>query len=155
MGTPPGSCRTVTKRTLLFGLSLLACCLITNRATTWLVRDEQRVDFHEAVDFVRYRDAFEAFLATHPLKDGEQVRNDQLPPSVADLGVLNVYRNGKFVYFVVRASQFIGDQWIEEFIRQLEGDEAGIKTILSTTKRTTYHIQCLYSAPGWYFWLHD
>ena len=145
----------MSKRQLFFGLSLLACCLITNRVTTWLVRGEKRLDFHEAMDFFRYQDAFETFLAAHPLQNAEQVNGDRLPPALTALGVVNVYRNGRFVYFVLPSSEFVGDRWTEEFVRQVEHDERAVETILSTTKRTTYHIQYLYSAPGWYFWLHS
>ena len=145
----------MAKRRLFLGLVLMACCLATNRVTGWLVRNDLRADFHEAVDFDRYQDAFEGFLADHPLGDGEQVNGDRLPPSLDTLGVINVYRNGRFVYFLVRADMFIGEVSASEFIRQIEPDERAIETILSTTKRTTYHIQYLRSASGWYFWLHN
>lgn len=142
----------MTRRQFFWVLTLFMCCLLTNRVTAWLVWADARQDFHEAVSFHRYRPAFEAFLADHPLEDGEQVNGDRLPVDLAALGIINVYRNGRFVYFVVRTDMFIGERSTREFIRQVEHDERAIETILSTTKVTTYHIRRLNSAPGWYFW---
>ena len=123
--------------------------------TNWVVRNEVQRDCHEVVHFHRYKGAFEDFLAANSLKDSEEVNGDRLPPPLSSLGIGNVYRNGRFVYFVLPHTSLLADDATSEFIWQLDNNGGAIETILSTTKRGTYHIQHLNSAPGWYFWMHN
>jgi hypothetical protein len=145
----------MTKRALRNALLVVGCCLVTALATRWLVIANLRADCSDAADFARYRDAFADFVQSRQLADGEQVNGDQLPPALRDLHIVNVYRNGRFVYFVLPPTGFLADDATSEFIYQLDGNGRAIEEILSTTRRTTYHIQQLHSSHGWYYWKHN
>lgn len=134
---------------------IVACCGLTAAATRWVVLARVEADSGGAVRFHRYRDALAEFARTRPLADGEQVGGDALPPALAGAGVTSVYRNGQFVYFVVPSRSFLPDDATEEFVHQLDGGPYAVEDILRTTRRVTYHIQHLPSAPVWYYWMHN
>lgn len=145
----------MTKRTLMFGLTLIVCCVLTSFVTRWFVISDVRVDYGRAVEFYRYKEAFSEFVDTHTLADGEQVKGDALPARLRAIGIVNVYRNGRFVYFVMPPTSFIADDATCEFIYNLDGKGGVVEEILRTTKRTTYHIQYFTTSPGWYYWMHN
>jgi len=112
-------------------------------------------DCDGVADFYRHKSALTEFVQGHALADGEQVNGDRLPGQLRSIGITNVYRNGRFVYFVLPHQSFLADDATREFIWQLDRNGEGVEEILRTTKRNTYHIQHLTSAPGWYFWMHN
>ncbi len=123
--------------------------------TRWLVRLSIESDCGEVVKFSRYEGAFDEFVRSHDLADGEQVTGEQLPERLHDLGIVNVYRNGRFVYFVLAPRGFLADEATREFFYQLDNNGHAIEDVLRTTNRTTYHIQHIPSAPRWHYWLHN
>jgi hypothetical protein len=136
-------------------LVVSGCCLLTGIVTRWLVLGMHRNDFHEAIDVHAYRPAFEEFLKEKDLADGEAVSGENLPGRLRKMGIVNVYRNGRFVYFVLPPTSFLADDATSEFVWQRDNGGRAIEDILQTTRRTTYHIHHFNSAPGWYFWLHN
>lgn len=123
--------------------------------TRFVVYRSLWIDHGRALEIDSYRPAFEKFLATRELNDGEQVNGSGLPADLNDMGIINVYRNGRFIYFVVSSNCFIGECVTSEFIWQVDNGSPAIEEILKTTKRRTFHILRFHSAGGWYFWEHD
>lgn len=145
----------MTKKWLKFVLIVVLCGLVSSFVTRWFVLVSIGPDCDGVTDFYRHKDALNGFVQTHDLADGEQVNGDSLPAQLRNIGITNIYRNGRFVYFVMPHRSFLADDATREFIWQLDWTGGGIEEILRTTKRNTYHIQHLSSAPGWYFWMHN
>jgi hypothetical protein len=140
---------------LLFGLILVACCILTSVVTRWFLFAELSSDLDYAGDIHSYKSAFDDFLQNHQLGDGEQINGEKLPARLKSIGIVNVYRNGRLVYFVLTNTSLLADDATSEFIYQLDNDGGAIEEILRTTHRNTYHIQHLSSAPRWYYWMHN
>ena len=143
------------RRIALVVLILTACCVLVSLITKWFVSRSYMYDFGDAVDIQDYRPLFERFLDSKELADGEQVNGENLPDDLRAIGIVNVYRNGRFVYFVLTPNCFIGDCVIGEFIWQRDDGRTAIEEILRTTKRNTYHILHFHSVRRWYYWSHD
>ena len=134
---------------------LLICCVLTSLVTMWFVIADVRVNYGRAVEFAHYKDALNEFVQTHTLADGEQVSGDALPARLRTAGIVNVYRKGRFVCFVMPPRGFLADEATCEFIHNLDEQGGIVEEILRTTKRTTYHVQSFITAPGWYYWMHN
>lgn len=145
----------MTKRQLKVALVVVLACLVSSFATREFVLLSIGQDCDGVTDFYRNKDALNGYVYTHDLDDGEEVNGDRLPTEMRRVGITNVYRNGRFVYFVMPHRSLLADDATREFIWQLDRDGGGVQEILRTTKRNTYHIQHLSSAPGWYFWMHN
>jgi hypothetical protein len=144
----------IKRRVLLFFMLFISCGL-TSLVTRWVVLADVQRDFGNAVRFPRYKAEFNEFVQTRQLVDGEQVNGEQLPAGLKGLGIVNVYRNGRFVYFVLAPTSFLADDATCEFFYQLDNDGSAIEDVLKTTRRYTYYIQHLNSAPRWYYWMHN
>jgi hypothetical protein len=145
----------MTKQRLRGFAILVACCFVTAHATRWFVLADMRLDCEGAVEFYKHGDTLKEFVSTLKLEDGENILGEKLPPSLQRIGITNVYRNGRYVYFVLPHSSFLADDATREIIWQCEHNGGAIEEILRTTKRNTYHIQEFSSARGWYYWEHN
>ena len=145
----------MTKKRVVFCLILFFCFGLNSCITRWLVREDLSGDCGEVAKFSRYEGAFGEFVQSHDLTDGEQLTGEKLPERLHDLGIVSVYRNGRFVYFVLAPTGFFADEATREFFYQLDNNGHAIEDVLRTTNRTTYHIQHIRSAPRWYYWFHS
>ena len=145
----------MTKRQLKLALIVVMSCLVSSFVTRWFVLVSLGQDCDGVADFHRNKNALNGFVQTHDLAHGDEVNGDRLPAQLRRIGITNVYRNGRFVYFVMPHRSLLADDATREFIWQLDRAGGGIQEILRTTKRNTYHIQHFSSAPGWYFWMHN
>ena len=93
----------MTKRRVLRFLVLLTSCVLTSLVTKWVVLADVERDCGDVPEFPRYKAALNEFvckLGNSP--DGEQVNGEQLPANLLrELDIVNVYRNGRFIYFCV------------------------------------------------------
>ena len=95
------------------------------------------------------------FVRGHQLEHGEHLDEKQLPPELKRIGITGVYRNGRLLYFVLQHVSILADDATSEFIYQLDNTGGTIEEVMKLTKRKTFHIRHMTSAPGWYYWMHD
>ena len=145
----------MTKERLRGVAIVVMCCFLTALATRWFVLGDMRLDCDGAVEFYKHGNSLKEFVSTLKLEHGENISGEKLPPSLQRIGITNVYRNGRHVYFVLPHLSLLADDATRELIWQYESGGKGVEEILSTTSRNTYHIQQFSSDPKWYYWEHN
>lgn len=144
-------------RALCVPLLLAVGCLVTNRVTKWLVLSDAKAQCGEAIEFDDCKAPLVEFVRTRELPDGEDLRGDVLPASLAGAGVTHVSRRGRFVIFKLAPTSLIPslDAADSYFVYSVDREGGAVEELMATLggRRTTYHIQYL-STPGWYYWMH-
>ena len=146
---------TAERKRVLRVVALLAlCCFLTNRITRWFVRADARLECNEAVDFKRYEGPMTEFVRTHELADGERLHGANLPDDLAQVGIVQVSREGRFLLFRLPHHSILADDADGAFVYNLSNEGRVIEDLVvrAGRKRGTVHIQHL-STPGWYYWM--
>ena len=145
----------IRKIHLRYCSAIVLCCIITSYVTKTIVRSNMRNECGRSIDFYHIKDALSDFVRGHQLEHGEHLDEKQLPPKLKRIGITSVYRNGRLLYFVLEHTSILADDATSEFIYQLDNNGGTIEEVMKLTKRKTYHIQHMMSAPGWYYWMHN
>ncbi len=143
------------KNALLYLTSLAIASLLSFYIIRFVYVETLKSDCGKEVDFYLYKNAFNEFIKIQTLADHERLGRDEFPPVLKNSGATSVYRNGRFIYFVLESTSFLADDATSEFFYCLEDPYWAIRDVLRTTKADTYHIQRIPSSGGWYYWMHS
>jgi hypothetical protein len=131
----------------------LLFCIVSWYVIKRTVSSDLRLHCGRATKFYERKDAFAQYVLGFVNSDKDRVSWPQIPDELRDAGVINIQREGEFVFF--RLSSSLPDQPAEEYIYFTTRQAGGVQAILRQyPNRTVYHIQVL-REPGWYYWSYN